>query len=85
VGATYPDELKMIREILGEDIPILVPGIGAQGGDVEKTVKHGTNKDGEMAIIVSSRSIIYAGKDEDFAELSKKAAISLRGEINKYR
>jgi len=82
VGATYPDELKMIREILGEDIPILVPGIGAQGGDVEKTVKHGTN---EMAIIVSSRSIIYAGKDEDFAELSKKAAISLRGEINKYR
>ena len=85
VGATYPDELKMIRGILGDDIPILVPGIGAQGGDVEPTVKNGTNKDGEMAIIVSSRSIIYAGNDEDFAELSKKAAISLREEINKYR
>ena len=85
VGATYPDELKIIREILGEDIPILIPGIGAQGGDVEPTVKNGTNKNGEMAIIVSSRSILYAGKDEDFAELSKKAAITLRGEINNYR
>ena len=85
VGATYPDELKRIREILGENIPILIPGIGAQGGDVELTVKNGTNKDGKMAIIVSSRSIIYAGKDENFAELSKKAAVSLREEINKYR
>jgi len=85
VGATYPDELKIIREILGEDIPILIPGIGVQGGDVESTVKHGTNKEGEMAIIVSSRSIIYAGKDQQFAEAAGKAASSLRDEINKYR
>jgi len=85
VGATYPDELKIIREILGEDIPILIPGIGVQGGDVESTVKHGTNKDGEMVIIVSSRSIIYAGKDQQFAEAAGKAASSLRDEINKYR
>lgn len=85
VGATYPDELKIIREILGEDIPILVPGIGVQGGDVESTVKHGTNKEGEMAIIVSSRSIIYAGKDEDFAEKARDVASNLRDEINKYR
>jgi len=85
VGATYPDELKMIRGILGEDIPILIPGIGVQGGDVESTVKHGTNKEGEMAIIVSSRSIIYAGKDEDFAEKARDVASNLRDEINRYR
>jgi len=78
VGATYPDELKIIRDILGEDIPILIPGIGAQGGDVKKTVKYGTNKDGKMAIINSSRSIIYA-------ENAREAAKSLNGELNKYK
>lgn len=78
VGATYPNELKIIRKILGEDIPILIPGIGAQGGDVEKTVIYGTNEDGKMAIIVSSRSIIYAKKTID-------AASSLREKINKFR
>jgi len=69
VGATYPDELKKIRNILGDDIPILIPGIGAQGGDVEKTVKYGTNKEGKMAIIVSSRSIIYAENPRGAATL----------------
>ena len=85
VGATYPNELKIIRDILGEDMPLLIPGIGKQGGDVEKTVKHGTNSKGEMAIINSSRGIIYVGHDSDFAEKAKNAAISLRDEINKYR
>lgn len=85
VGATYPDELKNIRLILGEDIPLLIPGIGKQGGDVEKTVKYGTNKDGEMAVINSSRGIIFAGKDEDFAEKSRDIALSLKDDINKYR
>ena len=85
VGATYPDELKIIRAILGEDIPFLIPGVGKQGGDVEKTVKYGTNKDGKMAIINSSRGIIFAGDDENFAEKSRDAALSLRDEINKYR
>lgn len=85
VGATYPDELKTIRKILGENIPILIPGIGAQGGDLEKSVKYGTNKDGEMAVIVSSRGIIYAGKDKNFAEKARNEAISLRDEINKFR
>lgn len=78
VGATYPEELKIIRDILGENIPILIPGIGAQGGDVEKTVKYGTNKEGKMAIIVSSRSIIYS-------ENARESAISLNNEINKYK
>ena len=85
VGATYPEELKTIRSILGDEIPILIPGIGKQGGDVEKTIKNGTNSKGRMAIINSSRGIIFAGDDEDFATVSLKKAISLRDEINKYR
>ena len=85
VGATYPNELKAIRDILGENIPILIPGIGAQGGDVEKTVKYGTDIKGEMAIIVSSRGIIYSGKDDDFAVKARDSALHLRDEINKYR
>jgi len=85
VGATYPDELKMIREILGENIPILIPGVGKQGGDVEKTVKYGTNKNGKMAIINSSRGIIFAGKDESFAEAARKSADSLKNIINNIR
>jgi len=85
VGATYPDELKKIRSILGEDIPLLIPGVGKQGGDVEKTVRYGTNTDGEMAIINSSRGIIFAGDNEDFAEKARDVAFSLRNEINKFR
>ena len=84
VGATYPEELKKIRGILGDNIPILIPGIGAQGGDVEKTVKYGTNKEGKMAIIVSSRSILYAGNDIDFAENSRSEAENLKNKINQY-
>jgi orotidine-5'-phosphate decarboxylase len=85
VGATFPDELKAIRGILGDDIPLLIPGIGKQGGDVEKTVKYGTNGEHEMAIINSSREIIFAGDKEDFAEKSREKAESLRKEIDKYR
>ena len=85
VGATYPNELKLIREILGENIPFLIPGVGKQGGDVEKTVKSGTNKKNEMAIINSSRGIIYKSSDCNFAEKARDAASSLCNEINKYR
>ncbi|MDH7516785.1 MAG: orotidine-5'-phosphate decarboxylase [Candidatus Thermoplasmatota archaeon] len=85
VGATYQDELKIIRGILGDNIPLLIPGIGKQGGDVEKTVRYGANRDGEMAVINSSREIIFAGDKEDFAEKSRDRASSLRKEINKYR
>jgi len=85
VGATYPEELKEIRELLGEDIPLLIPGIGKQGGDIEKTVKFGVNSDREMAIINSSRSIIYAGSDENYAEASRRKTEELRETINLYR
>ena len=85
VGATYPDELKKIRQILGDDIPLLIPGVGKQGGDVQKTVKFGVNKKKENAIINSSRGVIYAGENKDFATDAGKAAQILRDEINKYR
>ena len=85
VGATYPEELKEVREILGEDIPILIPGIGKQGGDIEKTIRFGTNSSGEMAIINSSRSIIYASSDKNFAEKSREKTAELRETINRYR
>jgi len=84
VGATYPDELKEVRAIVG-DIPLLVPGIGAQGGDVEKAVKSGRDSMGAGMIINSSRGIIYAGTGTGFAEAARAAAIELRDEINKYR
>jgi orotidine-5'-phosphate decarboxylase len=84
VGATYPDELKEVRDIVG-DMPLLVPGIGAQGGDVEKAVTNGRDGNGAGMIINSSRGIIYAGSGVDFAEAARAAAIELRDEINKFR
>ncbi|MCR4306045.1 MAG: orotidine-5'-phosphate decarboxylase [Candidatus Daviesbacteria bacterium] len=59
VGATYPEEIKIVREIIG-DMPILVPGIGAQGGDLESTLKNGLNSKKQGLIISSSRGIIFA-------------------------
>jgi orotidine-5'-phosphate decarboxylase len=85
VGATYPNELKNIRSILGDSLPILIPGIGKQGGDVKKTVKQGINNKGEMAIINSSRSIIFADQSENFADEARKTAVEIKNEINKYR
>jgi orotidine-5'-phosphate decarboxylase len=84
VGATYPEQLKQIREI-AEDFPILIPGVGAQKGDAELTVKYGTDKNGELAIINSSRGIIYASSDKDFALCARKEAERLRNEFNLYR
>jgi orotidine-5'-phosphate decarboxylase len=85
VGATYPDELQCIRELLGDDIPLLIPGIGKQGGDIETTVRIGTNNKGEQAIINSSRGIIYAGSGEDYAEQAGRATKELKDQINSYR
>jgi orotidine-5'-phosphate decarboxylase len=59
--------------------------VGKQGGGVQITVKNGTNSNGEMAIINSSRGIIFAGNNENFSEISRNKALSLRNEINKYR
>ncbi|WP_257295533.1 orotidine-5'-phosphate decarboxylase [Endozoicomonas sp. YOMI1] len=84
VGATNPTELKRIREITG-DMTFLVPGLGAQGGDVEATVKNGLNSEGRGIIANSSRGIIYASGGDDFAEAARNAAIELRDQVNRYR
>jgi orotidine-5'-phosphate decarboxylase len=77
VGATYPDELRAVREV-APDIPILVPGIGAQGGDPQAAVEAGARSDGRGLMISSSRSIIYASDDDDFADAARSAAIDAR-------
>ena len=84
VGATYPQELKLIRQN-HPDMPLLIPGIGAQGGDLEKAVRYGVDASGERAIINSSRQIIYASRGDDFAQAARKAAAELRKRINDYR
>ena len=84
VGATYPKELSEVRAIVG-DLPILLPGIGAQGGEVEATVTAGKDSRGWGMIINSSRGIIFASRGEDFAQAARKATENLREEVNKYR
>ena len=84
VGATFPGEIARVREIVG-DLPLLVPGIGAQGGDVEATLNAGKTTEGTGLMINSSRAILYAGKDENYAAAARKAAIETRDLINRYR
>lgn len=84
VGATFPAELADVRSIVG-DLPLLVPGIGAQGGDVQATVTAGRTGAGSGLVINSSRAILYAGKGEDFADAARAAALKTRDEVNTYR
>jgi orotidine-5'-phosphate decarboxylase len=84
VGATYPVDLKNVRAIVG-DMPILVPGIGSQGGEVAATVTAGKDSRGWGMIINSSRSIIFASGGNDFAMCARKATEQLREEVNKYK
>ncbi|MEK7600160.1 MAG: orotidine-5'-phosphate decarboxylase [Patescibacteria group bacterium] len=85
VGATAPEELAEIRQLVGDDMTFLVPGIGAQGGDVEATVKAGRNASGTGMIINSSRAILYADSSENFADVARQKAQAVKDEINKYR
>jgi orotidine-5'-phosphate decarboxylase len=84
VGATWPEQLREVRAIIGE-MPFLVPGIGAQGGDVEAVVSNAKTADGTGLIVSSSRAILYASSGEDYAEAAAHAARDLRDEINRYR
>jgi orotidine-5'-phosphate decarboxylase len=83
-GATWPQQLAEVRGLVG-DVPLLVPGIGAQGGDVEAVVRHGRTADGTGLLISSSRAILYAGDGEDFAAAAGAAARELRDTINACR
>jgi orotidine-5'-phosphate decarboxylase len=84
VGATFPAELAEVRRLVGR-MPLLVPGIGAQGGDIEATVSAGRTASGTGLMINSSRAILYAGKDEDYAAAARKVALETRDAINRYR
>lgn len=84
VGATFPGEIAKVRSIVG-DLPLLVPGIGAQGGDIEATVNAGRTANGTGLMINSSRAILYASKGEDFAAAARQVALETRDAINRYR
>lgn len=81
LGATFPEELGVIRGIVG-DMPLLIPGIGAQGGDVEAVVRHGATADGTGLMINSSRGILYASSGPDYAAAAAEAARALRDTVN---
>lgn len=83
VGATRPEELGRVRSLC-PDMPILIPGIGAQGGDLEASVRLGATADGRRAVINASRSVLYASSDpKDFADAARQAALELREGINR--
>jgi orotidine-5'-phosphate decarboxylase len=84
VGATYPQELRTIRALC-PDMPILIPGVGAQGGDLEASVQAGVDAHGERAMIAVSRSILYAGSGTDYATAAAQEALLLRDQINRVR
>lgn len=84
VGATYPEELAEIRRIVG-DIPLLVPGVGAQGGGLQAVLDNALTADATGLMINSSRGIIYAGEGNDFALVAGQAAKELNQQINSLR
>ena len=81
VGATAPEQLAAVREVC-PDMPVLIPGVGAQGGDLEASVRNGVDANGRLAVINSGRGIIYASSGADFATAARAAAARLRDGIN---
>jgi orotidine-5'-phosphate decarboxylase len=85
VGATWPEQLREVRAIVGDNVPFLVPGVGAQGGDVAAVVTNAKTADGTGLIVSSSRAILYASNGDDYAEAASTATRALRDEINRHR
>ena len=83
-GATYPEELAKVRSVVGK-LPLLVPGIGAQGGSVEEVLSNGLDVNGTGLVISSSRAIIFADSGPDYAQAAAAAAQAAMNEINKFR
>ncbi len=83
VGATYPGEIARVRE-LAPTLPLLIPGVGAQGGDAAATVRAGWRADGPI-VVNSSRAVLYAGADAGFAAAARQAALATRAELNAAR
>jgi orotidine-5'-phosphate decarboxylase len=84
VGATYPQELAAVRTLVGE-MPLLLPGVGAQGADVAQAVRAGQSAQGTGLLVSSSRAILYASQGADFARAARQATQALRDEINRHR
>jgi orotidine-5'-phosphate decarboxylase len=89
VGATYPEEIRRVRE-LAPSLPLLIPGIGAQGGDAVATVRAGWRADADgrtvaPIIVSSSRAVLYASRGDNFAEAARRAALAARDELNQAR
>ena len=84
VGATYPEEIRDIR-VNYPSLPLLIPGIGAQGGDLASAVCFGIDAHGERAIITSSRQILYASSSDDYAAAARKVAADIRQQLNDCR
>ena len=80
VGATYPAEIARVRE-LAPSLPLLIPGIGAQGGDVDATVRAGWRRDAPI-VVNSSRAVLYAGENDDFADAARRTAQTTRDALN---
>lgn len=85
VGATWPEQLREVRAIVGSGMPLLVPGVGAQGGDAEAVVRNARSEDGTGLMVSSSRAILYASSADDYAQAAATAARSLRDTINRAR
>lgn len=85
VGATFPKELAAVRQRISNDVPLLVPGIGAQGGDIQATVAAGGNAAGTGLMISSSRAILYASQGDDWREAAARVARETRDAINAFR
>lgn len=81
MGATYPEQLAAVRRIC-PGMPLLIPGVGAQSGDLEASVRLGTDARGRLAIFSSSRGIIYASRGPDFAKAARREATRLRDGVN---
>lgn len=84
IGATVPDELKIMREVL-PNTTFLVPGIGMQGGDLKQTVTLGKNSRGKGIIITVSRSVLFSSNELNFAEKARESALSLNQQIHQFR
>ncbi|MBK7962910.1 MAG: orotidine-5'-phosphate decarboxylase [Bdellovibrionales bacterium] len=84
VGATQPNHLQEIRRLVGH-MPILVPGIGPQGGQLESTVLAGMDSLGAGLIVSSSRAVLYASSEEDFAERALEVVLKIKNELNFHR
>lgn len=80
VGATYPKELKIIRQIIG-DMPILIPGVGSQGGEIQSVVSAGKDSQNQGVVISVSRSVLFASSGKDFAEAARNEVLKLNKEV----